>query len=454
MSNSKIDLTKLMATLAQANSAIELNRSVERRDLTISYISKDGTPTTRLLRVYLPESASQPIPLIFTAHYEMTESSAELALYCAKGWAVSTPLDFQNAYNGQLTDDDLVFNSAALTAVRRLPEIDRNRIAIIGGSAGGYMTLMLSALHLGPCCAVSFSGVTNIAFNFTAYFEHAQGFNREALSQMNEADRADIMRRIEVMPIPVLGAVGDLFTPIRQNFPDLSDVKRLAAFSPANLTDCFSHPILLTHFTSDVLVPIDQLTRSFTYQTPGESLPAGFRLRLTDFDLPERLSHSLVESLPADDVQENLVPAPEGNSDVIPVFNSGKRFNITVFDEGPVEAVAGHQKNFGLGKQDASQYIEAQFAGSSRQTNWLTPAKLIAMAERYHGSSIQLPAYPGDDRDLYGTVATHRRFVQEELTDFSQDFGREALTAVSQQASRSQPEWRDRLAEMVGLISL
>lgn len=452
MSNSKIDLAKLMATLAQSNTETELDRSVERRDLTIAFVSKDGTPTTRLLRVYLPEAASQPMPLIFTAHYEMPASSPELKLYCAKGWAVSTPLNFQNAYNGQLTDDDLVFNSAALTAVRRLPEIDRNRIAIIGGSAGGYMTLMLSALHLGPCCAVSFSGVTNITFNFAAYFEHAQGYNREALLQLSETDRADLMRRIEVMPIPVLGAVGDLFSPIRENFPDLADEARLAAFSPACLTDYFSHPILLTHFTSDVLVPIDQLTRSFTYQTPGESLPAGFRLRLADFDMPKRLSHSLVESLPASDVQEVLVPAPEGNSDVIPAFDLNKRFNITVFDEGSVEAVAGHQKNYGLGKQDASQYIEAQFARSSHQTNWLTPAKLIAMAERYHGSSIQLPAYPGDDPDLYGTLAAHRRAVLEELTDFIENYGRETLAEVSQQVSQSHPERRDRLAEMIKLI--
>ena len=41
-------------------------------------------------------------------------------------------------HNGALTDDDLVFNNAALYTLRRRPEFDKNRIGLAGGSAGAY----------------------------------------------------------------------------------------------------------------------------------------------------------------------------------------------------------------------------------------------------------------------------------------------------------------------------
>ena len=86
------------------------------------------------------------------------------------------------------------------------------------------------------------------------------------------------------------------------------------------------------------------------------------------------------------DRSERLIPAPDSKGeDVVIPFDSSKRFNIVVFDEGCVEADAGHQKNFEIGSYDATGYMEELFKKTSRETNWLSAGKLILMAERYAG---------------------------------------------------------------------
>ena len=99
--------------------------NVEQRTIDVKFINKDGMVETRPIRLYLPEQAQQPTPLVYVPHYEMAEDSAELRRYLAKGWAVASPTAFDNAYNGELTDDDLVFNNAALYTLRHMGEFDR-----------------------------------------------------------------------------------------------------------------------------------------------------------------------------------------------------------------------------------------------------------------------------------------------------------------------------------------
>lgn len=458
MGKNNLDLSKMMALMSQGPKN-PIPFTGEKRNLEIPFLTRDGSPACRFLRVYLPAGAARPMPLVFAAHYEIAEGSPELALYLSKGWAVSTPIKFEAAFNGRLTDDDLVFNCAALSAVRKLPEIDRTRIAVVGGSAGGYMALMLSALHLGICCSVSFSGITNVLFGMRHYFETAHGYNLRAFEEeLDEEEKTFLLSRLETAVVPVLGEIFDQFAPIRENFPDMEDNARFAAFSPSCLAYCFSNPILFSHFTSDVLVPVDQLTKRFTYEKPGETLPEGFRLRMSEFPLPEKLNLSMAEALPAEELAECLYPVPEGNDDVVIPYDLSKRFNISVFDEGCVEADAGHQKNLGLGKNDASAYIEAQFARSSRQTSWLSAEKLAMLAERYAGNSTQLPAHGGVDETVYGSAAAYRQEVLEELSffamnrDFAADCGKETLAEAFDKTEAAKPELAKVLGELKAAV--
>lgn len=281
MANEKMDFSKVLAILSQPREAPPPLENVERRRLEIPYITKAGTVDTRAAKLVLPSRASAPCPLIFVPHYEMGEDAAELRAYLNEGWAVACPVEAPQNANGGLTDDDLVFNNAALFTVRRLPEIDANRVALVGGSAGGYMTLMLNALQLGICGAVANGPITNVYFNFYKYFPYANSLNLAALAKLKpQAEQAPadakldplaLMKALSGLPIPLIAALIGSFQPIMANFPDPEDVSRWEAFSPVALAEWFSNPIMINHNTSDVLVPIDQITKQFTYEKPGDS---------------------------------------------------------------------------------------------------------------------------------------------------------------------------------------
>ena len=433
----------LLVPFAGANDSLQ----VEKQDIVIPYITKNGDVDRRTVRVIIPKTAQKPVPLIFFAHYPTDEKGADVTEFFKKGWAIAMMADFKSVeYNNTLTDDNLVFNSAALSVVRKLPEIDRTRIGVMGGSAGGYMSLMLSALHLGICSSVSLAGITNLRFNMPDYFVHAHSYNLREIEKLNADERNNMERRREVMPIPILGSIFDFFIPLIHNFSDPNDTDRWAAFSPTSLTGCFSNPVLHTHFTSDILVPVDQVTKKYTYPN-GSTLPAGFKLRLSQFNLPEKLQLSMAEAMPAEDLSERLVPIPEG-SIIVPEFDASKRLNIIIYDEGPVEAAAGHQKH-PTGRFSLTTYFETHFARTSRLTNVLTVEKLALLAERYAGTCVQLPVRQTTDETLYGSAAKYRADVMDELTDYANGCDKDKLTDVFKKTAVKRPDLSKTLDEII-----
>ena len=437
----------VLATNFTVSSCANDHLKVEKRDIEVPYITQKGEIDRRTVRVFIPETFEKPLPLVFVAHYPIGESSREYTEFISKGWAIATFADFKPVGHGaSLTDDNLVFNSAALSVVRKMPEIDRTRISVMGGSAGGYMSLMLSALHLGICSSVSIAGITNIRFNMMDYFDHAHSYNLKEIEKLDENERGNMQRRLEIMPIPVLGSIYDVFIPLKDNFPDRNDANRWAAYSPASLTGCFSNPILFTHFTSDLLVPIDQVTKRFTYEN-GNTLPEGYKLRLSEYDLPEILQHSLAEAVPDEDLSERIFPVSDEMKVINPEFDDSRRINIVVFDEGPVEATAGHVNKAAV-YISYTAYFETNFALSSRQTNLLTVEKLELLAERYAGKSVQLPVRETSDETIYGSAAKYRADVLEELSNFAEDCGKEKLPEIFKKTAVKRPDLAKALDEI------
>jgi len=440
MNNEKMDMAKVLAMLAQPKVAPPPLENVERKRLEIRYITKESRVDVRPFRLLMPAGVSKPMPLIFVPHYEMGEDAAELRIYLGNGWAVASPVEFGNKYNGQLTDDDLVFNNAVFFTLRHLPEIDRTRIAVVGGSAGGYMALMLNALQLGICCSIANAPITNVYFNFYRYFIEANSLNLKALAnkpvdipepaEKKDVQPIDIMKRLMDLPIPFLAGVSGLFLPILQNFPDPKDMARWEAFSPVALAEMFCNPLMINHFTSDVLVPVDQISRRFTYDQPGESLPADFNARLPA-DITGKLACSLEERLPAEETRCECLPATDVDLDSILPYAADKRFNLNIYDEGPVEGYGSHRSQPGSGHADDTPYLAEMLAMTSVKTNVLTPAKLLLLLERYQGKNVQLPVHEGIDDTVYGSLAVYRQEVCEELGEWIKNNGRLALQQVS-----------------------
>ncbi len=441
MKQEKMDFAKVLAMLAQPKEPPAPLENVEKRRLEVHYISKEKKVEMRLMQMFLPMGVKQPMPLIYVPHYEMGEDAYELRKYLKKGWAVASPAEFNDNYNAQLTDDDLVFNNAALYTLRHLPEIDKTRIALVGGSAGGYMTLMLHALQLGICGSVANGPITNVYFNFHQYFQKANRLNLMALAKLaaengqveqpsnEKKEPLEVMQRLAALPIPFLAGLAGIFTPLLNNFPDVEDIGRWEALSPVALTEWFSSPLMVNHNTSDVLVPIDQITKQFTYAKPGESLPEDFDSRLPETN-PGKLKYSLEERLPEDETSVERILVTDPNADGVLPFAEDKRFQINIWDNGPVEGYGSHSSQIGTAKWDDIPYLESIFARTAVKANVLTPEKLRAFLGRFNGQSVQLPAHEGIDDSVYGSLEVYRKEVCEELAEWTRYNSIHALEEV------------------------
>ncbi|SDD53917.1 hypothetical protein SAMN05428987_5195 [Paenibacillus sp. CF095] len=437
---SEIDFDTIFALQSKSKEDLPPLDHVEQKTVDVKYINKEGIVDTRQMRLYIPEDAQQPLPLIYIPHYEMTEDAAELRNYLGEGWMVASPAHFDNRYNGQLVDDDLVFNNAALYTLRHMEEVDDQRIALVGGSAGGYSTLMLNALQMGMNASIANSPITNIYFNFYQYFTEGSELNNGKMGGAmlkgafkwitGGANRdKEMLKAMMDVPIPFLGMVSGMFEPILDNFPDKEDIARWEAFSPVGVADYFSSPIVINHFTSDVLVPIDQITRRFTYEENGSSMPEQFSTRMK-INNPGVLGNSLEDELPPERTRTEHIMITDPNEDSTLPYDNKKPFNLNIYDDGPVESYGSHRATNGTGIIDDIPYLKEIFSRGLAQTEMLMPKKMLLLLDRYQGKSIQLPAHEGIDDTVYGSLSIYQKEIEEQLSLWADNHSMDELDAM------------------------
>ena len=426
------DMAKLLAMQAQITDSLPPLTGIEQRNVTIRYISKGDSVASRPIRLYIPESSARPMPIVYIPHYEMNEDAFELRSYLGEGWAVASPTGFENTANGLLTDDDLVYNNAALYTIRHMEEFDPQRIVLVGGSAGGYTSMMLAGLQMGICANVANAPIENVYFNFYQHFEAADKVNGRALLKVmlknagklskgtDEEKMQALTEALMGIPLPCAGMVSGMFKPIQDNFPDKEDYDRWAALSPIGLADCYSNPFIVYHCTSDLLVPIDQTTRKYTYEKNSENMPKGFSTRLDPAN-PGILGKALDELLdPSLTRVESFKPVPVGET--IPVsYDAARPFNINVSDDGPVESFSSHNNGNPQGTVDMIPYLKDMVGRTLASTELLRPGKIRLLLERYAGKSVQLPAHEGMDDNVYGSLKVYQDEVVEELGRYAQN---------------------------------
>ena len=419
MSEEKKDLQKTFAMLSQEK-AKGLPEGVKTEYFTVPYLDHEGEIKEAKGCLYLPDR-ELPMPLVYVSHYKITEDAVELSWYLKEGWAVACPWNAADP-NTEVARDGLVSNSALLYALRHRPEVDASRIAITGGSAGGYMGMMLSVLHL--CGCVSFlKGVPgNYYFNFKHYAPYTAGFNLPALLSMKDEERADLMTMLSKLPIPFAAVFSTFRTPELDEL--LSDEAFAAAVSPILLANCLSNPLMETHNTSDILVPVDQITRSFTYDHVSADLPVDYKIHLKDFDLPEQFDRSLTEVLQESSFTERLLPlVPVGETADYP-FDE-KPFQINIYDEGEPNSRGSHGTGLPAGLASEIAFLRHYFEIGSR-AQFLTEEKIDLLVERYEGRSKQFPLHEGKE-EIYGSIAMYRREIREEVEAYAASHPGEAL---------------------------
>jgi pimeloyl-ACP methyl ester carboxylesterase len=227
----------------------------------LTYPDLQGQAATGQAKIFLPgrllDHPQEKFPLLHVAGYEFDRGGGEGRL--AQGEIVSTP--HGDPVNPVVRGENL--DVAILHRVRALPFVDDAKVQILGGSAGGYMALLLAAETFPLSCCASDVPPVNLGYNM-AYFTHNQAL---AAAQPEGQDHPNM---------PILNVVCPLADWSAAFYgPDFDSDAWLAA-SPLRRLDEITAPTLIVCSTADLLVPIDQFGAELVRPFDPAKFPAGF----------------------------------------------------------------------------------------------------------------------------------------------------------------------------------
>jgi len=320
--------------------------------VTIPYLDVHGNSKLGQGRLFVRKKeleSGQPLPAFVHVHYEKGVDGARS--WCEKGWAVATAHYKGNGDAKYPIDiavgDGYNLAHALLQWVRRLPFIDRQRLHIDGGSQGGYMALAMSADMFPVTSTTADVPVVNWAYNFN-YIEA----NKPAM-QWKEVP-------IEQSPLPgvyMVTPLADMGFAVYGN--DLS-AETWYRLSPIACLDQICNPVLMVCATGDMLVPMEQMTRTHLRPYDRAKFPANF---VRDFDtvtICEPARKVFEELVPPEKVHIELIPLQENGYEITREMLLGKekrpkgpkgidrpwsrdhQWSICYLDEGPPTPYASH----------------------------------------------------------------------------------------------------------------
>lgn len=338
-----------------------------------------GNPAKGKAKLFLPTTLATDndarVPLMHFAGYELDRPGA--ASFLARGIAASTPCgeEFNPLVRGENVDISI------LHRVRALPFIDDARVEVFGGSAGGYMSLMVAAETFPlNCCAPDVPPV-NLGYN-VGYLARNRGI---AHAQPEGQEHPNM---------PVVTVVTLLADQGREIYGSDFDGDAYLAASPISRLDCITCPTLITAVTADLLVPINQIGVDLAKPLERSLFPDGFAIEMGDIISRDASQRTLVEALGEGRLDVFTVPVPddaprmkwdgtaeEGQAPVLKTpFSEGKQFSLVVFDEGAPEPQCGHMKHaFGI---DKGHFLD-RYRDARPGTDQLTLPKLTRLMQRY-----------------------------------------------------------------------
>jgi hypothetical protein len=333
--------------------------------------------------IYIPlkfkDNRNMKFPLLHWAGYSKEEK--ESLKVAQNGIVVSNP------ENNKVNPLALGSNKdiAMLHIVRSLPFIDDSKVGIQGGSAGGYMSLLLAAESFPVSYASTSGAVLNRGYNL-AYLKRST----DLAKKISPEDPSQVT--------PVIYVTGHIVEQAFAQFTDdLSDICWFNS-SPISQIDTITCPVSLMVSSADTLVPVEQVSPDFVVPVDESEFPERFTSDLEALSGNEKERTSLLDILKPGQYEVFKVIPPEG----LPVFkqmeydlaknppttfsqmpfSKTKQWSIVVRDEGAKMAKIGHIKYLVL-------YFDTDFIDYYREAEikpeQLTMRKLERLMSRYAG---------------------------------------------------------------------
>lgn len=362
------------------------------------YLDPRGKKTTGKGKLYLPtngESVQDKVPLYYSAGYEADDGGA-LGL-AARGFAVATPRAPEVNPLVRTANPDI----ALLHIARALPFVDDSRVIVAGGSAGGYITLMLAAETFPLSGASPAVPPVNWGYNAAYFLQREQGDSRKD-AKAPKTPVFDVIVPIVQAGTKVYGA----------NTSDETYFRH----SPVAHLNTVTCPVSVYWTTADMLVPIDQVGKDWVRPFDATKFPPAFT-----FD-PEKLTSSpqgrtrVTDVLKPEDYELTIIPEETikkllGKPPTEFTVSTSKQWSITILDEGAPEPQVGHNKYTVAWSQQTfiTQMTEGKIAVSQ-----LTPQKLERLLDRYAGREwlpTELKHLDEADSEKYDVVRGLKTYV-------------------------------------------
>ena len=368
-------------------------------------------------RIWLPpslrEDPKQPVPVVHIAGYEANDAAAAILL--AQGYAVSTPLGSPLNPLGR----GIYLDQAILHAVRAQTWSDPLRVSIQGGSAGGWMTLMLAADAFPLVWAMPDVPPIHWGYN-GAYIAENQ--------QHAVAAKGSTQARL-----PVLAVVGGITDQSRTLYGVPFESPAYLAASPLAHLETITAPTQVVFSSADMLVPVNQVSPKLVQPFDPKAYPEGFWNAMADRFPGSGGKRTLLEALPAERYEffklesgAGPVRAGAGKPLTLP-FSKERPWSIILIDEGQPEPAVGHFKyQWALDHEPFRKWAEARGVTADQ----LTSAKLRRLMMRAQGKPWRpLRVRPGNqgaevDGNALDFPQDERTDVRIGLTAFAQDDGR------------------------------
>ena len=363
----------------------------------IPYRDINGQPKKGQGRLFVRKAdveSGKPVPAFCHVHYEKNADGAKKIT--ARGWAVATS-HYGDPAKGEYplelcTADSNNLSRALIQWVRRLPFIDGTHLHIDGGSAGGYMSLAMSAEFFPVSATTADAPVCNWAYNVN-YLEA----NKKASNFPPPAGQAPDLKKT---PLPVLFAITGLADQTTAVFGADLSAEAYYLISPIACLDRITSPVLIQCATGDMLVPHEQMTATIERPIDRALFPESY---VRDFDtltLCPKAKKRFDELVPKDQLAFHLIALPEGMheytlanflkeekeppspAEIDRPWNPDKQWNVAVFDEGPPKPFSAHTR-YKWGSS-SNAFIEAHRTPMPAPAI-LNAAKLDRLMQRYVG---------------------------------------------------------------------